>query len=58
LIKEKLIVENLSAHLGERNVNNDIRNTIDNEKYNPYFIDKEKKTLLRKSKILNNRRKC
>lgn len=37
-IKEKLFVENPRAHLGQTNVNNDIKNTLNDENYNLYFI--------------------
>lgn len=37
-MKERLFVENPRAHLGDTSVNNDIRETIKNEDYNPYFI--------------------
>ncbi len=37
-IKEKLFIENPRAHLGNTTVNEDIKNTIRDNKYNPYFI--------------------
>jgi len=37
-IKEKLFIENPRAHLGNTTVNEDIKNTIHNNKYNSYFI--------------------
>jgi len=37
-IKEKLFIENPRSHLGATNVNMDIRNTILNEEYKPYFL--------------------